>query len=184
MTYRKSGYGETPLVGTGFGEFAYVREGTAYLDNVVGGGIIVPYQPHGHAESAFGGGGGASRVQTTPLEWNGMPQEPIVRFTGICHHPYVESLAEGKHVLVRVDLETGQTLEIDMAAHTVRRDGEMVWGYTGRWFSVKPGDLVQAGAEGIGAGFSAEIDLRDTGLVTKSSAGVGVLSLFATGAYE
>jgi hypothetical protein len=146
------------------------------LSRVASGTAVSPTQRFGEdAVSGRVGSGSAQRIQSETLEFNAAgAQEPVVRWHGICHHPYVQNVSVGKEFLVRVDVGAGEELEVDMDARTVKLDGQMVWGYTGRWFDVKPGDLIRAGASGIGVGFSVEIDLYDVGgLITKTVAGRG-----------
>jgi hypothetical protein len=186
VTYDKLGTGEAPLVGIGFNELAYERTGAAVLTRTGGAAVVLPTQRRNVVISARVGSGSALRVQTSTATFDAAgPQDPLVTFTGICHHPYAENVTEGKSMKVRVDLDTGDELVIDMAHRTVKVNDEMVWGYTGRWFQVTPGDVVRAGAEGIGAGFSAEIVVNTVGgLVTKPEAGVGALDGSALGRPE
>lgn len=173
MTYEKQN--DAILVGHSLGADACTHDesGLATLVRVGAGAAVSPTQRFGRGVSARTGGGAARREQSTYLEYDASgPMDPVVRWSGICHHPYVENVSTGRHFLVRVSLASGEELEVDMARQTVKRDGAMVWGYTGRWFDVKPGDLVRAGAEGIGAGFSAEVDIATVnGLITKPVSG-------------
>lgn len=180
MTFDKLGYADSDLVGIGFDECVFNKERITELEHSVAGWQISPTQERNTVRAPFTAGGSALRTQWTELIWDGgsIPQEPVVRFTGICHHPYVLNVSTGKEIKVRVDLASGEELQVDMAAHTVHRDGVMVWGYTGRWFTVTPGDVIEAGAEGIGAGFTAEVDVRDDGLIARAKGGVASLSLF------
>jgi len=183
MTYDKFGIGETPLVGIGFNELAYTKAAIAVMPRTGGATIVLPTQRRNVVISARVGSGSALRLQTSTADFDAAgPQDPLVVFTGICHHPYAENVTEGKGVKVRVDLESGDELVIDMGRKTVKKNDEMVWGYTGRWFQITPGDIVQAGAEGIGSGFTAEIVVTTVGgLITKPEMGTGDLDASALG---
>jgi hypothetical protein len=103
----------------------------------------------------------------------------------VCHHPYVENVNEGREILVRVDMIVDDELVIDMHAKTVKLNGEMVWGYTGRWFAVEGSDVIRAGAEGIGTGFAAFIGVETVeGLITKPAAAVAIAPHAALGRPE
>lgn len=181
MTYDKLGYAEAVLTGTAFNELAYERTGRAVLVRSVSGSGSFPTQRRNTVVSSHAALGSAIRVQGTALLFDAAgAQAPVVRFTGVCSAPYVENLRTGKAMKVRVSLEADEELVIDMAAHTVKLDDEMVWGYTGRWLDALPGDVFFAGAEGIGVGFSASVDLVVVGgLITKPVAGAASLSLFS-----
>lgn len=177
MTYEKLGGGESPFVGSGAGDSTQSRANTAVLVRVASGTAVSPTQRFGLLVCAHTGGGRALVLQDTEIAFDTVGRHfPYVRFEGECHHPYVENVSMGKHVLVRVDMTDTDELIVDMSARTVKLNGEMVWGYTGRWWEIGSGDVIRAGAEGIGPSFGAFVGVETVnGLITKPAAGTGAL---------
>ena len=175
MTYDKLGYAEAPLTGVGFNELLYVKANIAVMPRTGSGAMVSPTQRFGKVESARECSGWAQRIQSTYLEFNAAgEQDVVVRFTGPCSRPYVSDVTTGKEFFVRAELLAGEEMIVDMAERRVTLNNQMVFGYTGRWFQVKPGDLIRAGAAGIGEGFSATIEVATVGgLLTKQVAGHG-----------
>lgn len=175
MTYDKLGTGEAPFAPFGFNECVYTKQNTAVLVRSASGPFVSPTQLFAEVDSDRVASGWALRLQSTTVVFDAsLPLVTTVRFTGECSRPYVENVTQGKQFFVRQELSAGQELTIDMNRHRVTIDDELAFGYTGRWFDVKPGDVLKAGAAGIGPGFTAEIDVATVGgLITKSVFGVG-----------
>lgn len=186
MTYEKLGGGESPFVVTGAGESVLGRGNTAVLVRSASGTMVSPTQRLGLLVSARTGGGRALVLQDTEIAFDAFgKQDPYVRIEGECHHPYVENVSEGKHVLVRVTMIATDELIIDMARKTVKLNGEMVWGYTGRWWEIDSGDVIRAGAEGIGPSFGAFVGVQTVnGLISKPAGGVATLAAAPSGRPE
>lgn len=183
MTYDKLGTGEAPFAPFGFNELQYTKTGAAVMAREASGAMVSPTQRFGRAASPRTCSGWAQRIQSTYLEFDSAGlQDVVVRFTGPCSRPYVRNEDAGKEFFVRVELLDGEVLTVDMSARRVTVDGTMVFGYTGRWFQAKPGDLIRAGAASVGAGFSVEMDIFTVGgLITKQLAGHGASDRAASG---
>lgn len=183
MTYDKLGTGEAPFAPFGFNECVYTKQNTGVLVRSVSGPFVSPTQLFAEVDSDRIASGWALRLQSTTIEFDAsLPLTTVVRFTGECSRPYVRNESSGKEFFVRQELAVGEELVIDMNRHRVTIDGELAFGYTGRWFDVLPGDVLKAGAAGIGPGFTAEVDVLSVGgLITKPAFGMGASERKALG---
>lgn len=183
MTYDKFGIGEAPFETVGFNECLYVRQNVAVMPREASGAMVSPTQRFGRATSARTCTGWAQRIQSTYLEFDAVgDQDVIIRFTGPCTRPYVRNVTRGREFFVRAELGEEDLMIVDMQLKRVTINGQMAFGYTGRWFGAKPGDLIQAGASSIGVGFTAEMWMATVnGLITKQVAGHGASEHAVTG---
>lgn len=183
MTYTTQNTAVAVATGDGFNECLYERANVAVLVRTVGGTFSVPTRMFGQGISDRTCSGWAQRVQSTFLEFDAQAEQmPVVRFGGACSRPYIRNESIGREFFVRAELLAGEELTVDMHNRRVTVDGTMVFGWTGRWFAVKPGDQIRAGASGIGAGFYAEVDVVTVGgLVVKPVFGMGASERAALG---